>query len=117
MKFGGIWSFIIGAQVAFTLLFVPAAVGIFTNTLHDQSKSAAFPSERYLTFNLRMDNEALAGERGVPDDGQIAARRATQVADLLKGAGLTTPQYKVEWKTRAETGDHSKRRVTVTVAP
>ncbi len=23
-----------------------------------------------------MDNEALAGERGVPDDGQIAARRA-----------------------------------------
>jgi predicted lysophospholipase L1 biosynthesis ABC-type transport system permease subunit len=31
MRFGGIWSFIIGAQVAFTLLFVPAAVGIFTN--------------------------------------------------------------------------------------
>src|SRR4030095_3842024 len=26
MKFGGIWSFIVGAQVAFTLLFVPAAV-------------------------------------------------------------------------------------------
>jgi putative ABC transport system permease protein len=76
MKFGGIWSFIIGAQVAFTLLFVPAAVGIFTNTLHDQSKSAAFPTERYLTFRLKMDNEALAGERGVPDDGQIAARRA-----------------------------------------
>ena len=24
MKFGGIWSFIIGAQVACTLLFVPA---------------------------------------------------------------------------------------------
>jgi hypothetical protein len=76
MKFGGIWSFIIGAQVAFTLLFVPAAVGIFTNTLHDQSMSAAFPTGRYLTFRLEMDNEALAGERGVPDDGQIAARRA-----------------------------------------
>jgi predicted permease len=76
MTFGGIWSFIIGAQVAFTLLFVPAAVGIFTNTLHDQSRWAAFPSERYLTFRLRMDNEALAGERGVPDDRQIGARRA-----------------------------------------
>jgi hypothetical protein len=36
MKFGGIWSFIVGAQVACTLLFVPAAVGIFTNTLHDK---------------------------------------------------------------------------------
>ena len=40
MKFGGIWSFIVGAQVACTLLFVPAAVGIFTNSLHDQSKWA-----------------------------------------------------------------------------
>src|SRR5262249_8618783 len=76
MRFGGIWSFIIGAQVACTLLFVPAAVGIFSNTLHDQSRQAAFPTERYLTFRLSMDNEAPAGEHGVPDDGQIAARRA-----------------------------------------
>jgi len=76
MKFGGIWSFIIGAQVAFTLLFVPAAVGIFTNSLNVKSRSAAFPTERYLTFRFSMDNEALAGEHGVPDDRQIAARRA-----------------------------------------
>jgi putative ABC transport system permease protein len=76
LRFGGIWSFIIGAQVACTLLFVPAAVGIFTNTLNDQSKSAEFPAERYLTFRLSMDNEALAGEKRVPDDAQIAARRA-----------------------------------------
>src|SRR6185295_1978405 len=76
MKFGGIWSFIIGAQVALTLLFVPAAVGIFTNTIQNRPKSAAFPAEHYLTFRLRIDNEALAGERGVPDDGQIGARRA-----------------------------------------
>src|SRR5206468_10749524 len=76
MKFGGIWSFIVGAQVACTLLFVPAAVGIFTTSLHNQSKSAVFPAERYLTFRLRMDNEALAGEGGVPDDEQIDARRA-----------------------------------------
>ena len=32
MKFGGVWSFIVGAQVACTLLFVPAAVGIYTNS-------------------------------------------------------------------------------------
>jgi putative ABC transport system permease protein len=76
MEFGGILSFIVGAQVACTLLFVPAAVGIFTNSLHDQSSWAEFPAERYLTFRLGMDNEALAGEHGVPDDGQIAARRA-----------------------------------------
>jgi hypothetical protein len=51
-------------------------VGIFTNTLDDQSTAAAFPAERYLTFRLSVDNEALAGDQGVPDDRQIAARRA-----------------------------------------
>ncbi|HEY6509678.1 MAG TPA: FtsX-like permease family protein, partial [Vicinamibacterales bacterium] len=76
MRFGGVWSFIVGAQVACTLLFVPAAVGIATNSFRDESQPPAFPPEQYLTFGLRMDNEALAGERGVPDDGQIAARRA-----------------------------------------
>jgi putative ABC transport system permease protein len=82
MKFGGIWSFIVGAQVACTLLFVPAAVGIYTTSLHGESMSAAFPAERYLTFRLSMDNEALAGERGVPDDAQIGARRARAYEEL-----------------------------------
>ncbi|HEU4688247.1 MAG TPA: FtsX-like permease family protein, partial [Vicinamibacterales bacterium] len=82
MKFGGVWSFIVGAQVACTLLFVPAAVGIFTNSLRDESTWVAFPTERYLTLSLRMDNEALAGERGVPDDAQIGARRARAYEEL-----------------------------------
>jgi predicted permease len=76
MKFGGMWSFIIGAQVAFTLLFLPAAVGVSSYVLRDQARWTEFPAERYLTFRLSMDNEALAGEHGVPDDEQIAARRA-----------------------------------------
>jgi predicted permease len=84
MKFGGIWSFIIGAQVAITLLVVPAVIGIFTNTLQEQSKWAAFPTERYLTFQLRMDNEALAGEEGLPDDRQIGARRARAYEELAR---------------------------------
>jgi putative ABC transport system permease protein len=82
MKFGGIWSFIIGGQVAFTLLFVPAAVGIYTTSVHRQSSWAAFPTERYLTFSLTVDNEASAGEGGAPDDGQIGARRARVYEEL-----------------------------------
>jgi len=76
MKFGGIWSFIIGAQVAFTLLCLPAAVGISTNTLLVESTRAEFPAEHYFSFRLSVDNEALAGEQGVPDEGHIGARRA-----------------------------------------
>ena len=82
MKFGGIWSFIVGAQVACTLLFVPAAVGIYTTSVQNRPKWTAFPTEHYLTFRLRMDTEALAGERGVPDDAQIGARRALAYESL-----------------------------------
>jgi predicted permease len=83
MKFGGIWSFIVGAQVACTLLFVPAAVGIYTTSLDQQESNwAPFPMERYLTFRLRVDNEAATGEQGVPDDQQIAARRARAYEDI-----------------------------------
>jgi putative ABC transport system permease protein len=82
MTFGGIWSFIIGAQVAFTLLCLPAAAGISSNVLRAQARWAEFPTERYLTFRLSMDNEALSGEPGVPDDGQIAARRARAYEEL-----------------------------------
>src|SRR6188472_2801386 len=57
MKFGGIWSFIVGAQVACTLLFVPAAVGVYTTSVQNRPKWTAFPTERYLTFRLTMDNE------------------------------------------------------------
>jgi predicted permease len=93
MAFGGIWSFIIGAQVAFTLLFVPAAVGIFSNTVDDQATLAAFPTEQYLTFRLSMDDETLAGEQGAPDDGQVAARRAMSydafAARLREEPGVT----------------------------
>ena len=75
MTFGGIWSFIAGAQVACTLLFLPAAVGVFSNFLSNQATWAAFPTDRYLTFRLSIDNDALAGEQGLPDDAQIGARR------------------------------------------
>jgi putative ABC transport system permease protein len=99
MKFGGVWSFIVGAQVACTLLFVPAAVGVYANSRQDQSTWAAFPTERYLTFRLKMDNEALAGERGVPDAGQIGMRRARAYEEL---AGLLREEPGVTHVTLAD---------------
>jgi predicted permease len=84
MKFGGTWSVVIGAQVAFTLLCLPPAMGIFNNYLSNKARWAELPAERYLTFRLTVDNEALAGERNVPAETQIAARRAL-VYDALAG--------------------------------
>jgi predicted permease len=76
MTFGGTWSVVIGAQVAFTLLCLPAAVGIAGHVVRDQPASSAFPAERFLTFRLSLDDEAGAGDPGRPDEAQLGARRA-----------------------------------------
>jgi hypothetical protein len=51
----------------------------------------------------------------------LAQRRAEQVAELLRGAGLTAPRYEVRWEesTAAPDGtdDHLERRVEVLLLP
>jgi putative ABC transport system permease protein len=84
MKFGGIWSFIIGAQVAFTLICLPAAAGISTEFVRDRSARSEFPAERFLTFRLSMDGEALPGDEGVPDDAEVGTRRALAFDELAR---------------------------------
>jgi hypothetical protein len=39
MKFGGVWSFIIGGQVAITLMCLPAAAGISTELVRDRVRT------------------------------------------------------------------------------
>jgi hypothetical protein len=51
----------------------------------------------------------------------IARRRAEQVAELLRGAGLTAPTYEVHWVDEAATPDgvedFHQRRVDITIRP
>jgi putative ABC transport system permease protein len=82
MKFGGVWSFIIGAQVAVTLMCLPIAAGISVEMVRDRSTRSEFPAERYLTFRLSMDGESLPGDAGVPDDAEVGARRAKAYAEF-----------------------------------
>jgi outer membrane protein OmpA-like peptidoglycan-associated protein len=51
----------------------------------------------------------------------LARRRAEQVAELLRGAGLTAPRYAVSWvdAVPAANGidDYRSRRVEITLLP
>jgi putative ABC transport system permease protein len=55
MRFGGVWSFVIVAQVAFSVLTLPIAVGTTSEGLRDRRARAAFPSQDYLTFEAQFD--------------------------------------------------------------
>lgn len=51
------------------------------------------------------------------EDAALPRRRAEQVAELLRGAGLSAPRYDVRWKDAAEPGGPDRRRVVVVVKP
>lgn len=68
----------------------------------------------------------ITGYRGATrlDDGKllteqpgIGERRANQIAELLRGSGLTTLAYKITGRSKADVGDWKQRRVTVVVSP
>ena len=63
----------------------------------------------------------LSNGQTMVEEVSIARRRAEQVATLLRGANLTTPQYKVQWQDRPapadRVDDHTMRRTVITVRP
>jgi outer membrane protein OmpA-like peptidoglycan-associated protein len=57
----------------------------------------------------------------MPEQADLARRRAEQVAELLRGAGLTAPAYDVRWVDAAPApdgvNDYRQRRVEITLRP
>lgn len=99
---------------------------------YDFDMTVGFKHPRFLV--LVLDYARLTGARSISivghrgrtalSDGsalverdRLAEIRAKEVAELLRGAGLTTPKYDVSWVDDPEEGDASRRRVTITVNP
>jgi putative ABC transport system permease protein len=61
MRFGGVWTFVIVAQVAFSVLGLSIAVGATRESLRDRGMRPAFASRDYLTFQVQYD-EAARGQ-------------------------------------------------------
>lgn len=63
----------------------------------------------------------LSDGKVLPEQADRARRRAEQIAELLRGAGLTAPTYEVRWIDAAPApngvDDYRERRVDITVRP
>ncbi|MEY4762208.1 MAG: hypothetical protein RLZZ200_2064 [Pseudomonadota bacterium] len=79
---------------------------------------------------MQVSRVEITGHRGsallsngtvLPEQADRAKRRAEQVAELLRGAGLTAPKYDVRWRDAAPppdgSDDHRQRRVDITLRP
>ncbi|MEP7311958.1 MAG: hypothetical protein ABI859_05210 [Pseudomonadota bacterium] len=99
---------------------------------YDFDGTVGFKHPRYLTPIMAYAQETKAarieitGYRGavrltdgslLTENAALPKRRAEQVAQLLRGAGVTGPQYEVHWQDGADIGGPDKRRVVVVVKP
>ncbi|HVL67387.1 MAG TPA: ABC transporter permease [Vicinamibacterales bacterium] len=112
LRFGGVWTTVMIAQVALTVICIPPALGISTEALRDRQIRDAFPAEEYLAVRLELDEGAAAA----PDDtrdavnrrleatyreferrvAQEPAVRAVTFADRLPGMGVAVRRAEVE---------------------
>ena len=75
---------------------------------------------RTLTITGRRGSVLLSDGTTLFEQPAIARRRAEQVAELLRGAGLTDVEYRVRWEDQAAAADGDDaalRRVTIELEP
>ena len=75
LRFGAVWTTVMIAQVALTVICIPPAFGISDEAWRDRVIRGKFPAQQYLTVRLDIDREAAAA-RGAEDSRTVAARVA-----------------------------------------
>lgn len=78
-RFGGVWTAIIAAQVAATVLFPAAAFFFHRGVVEGQSRDVGFPAEQYLSARLEMDPTTPPGRSGGTPSGGSAQAAIVEV--------------------------------------
>jgi putative ABC transport system permease protein len=113
LRFGGVWTAVIVAQVAVTVAFPATAFFARRYVVAIRSLDVGFPAERYLSARLEMDREAPAG---APDDTSRAAfvaRVGTVARELERRLGAEPGVVGVTFADRLPRTQHPPRRVEV----
>ena len=113
LRFGRVWTSVMIAQVALTVVLIPPAIGSSEEALRDRRVRTQFPTEEYLAAQIDLDGEATtatAQESGpafaarLEQTYQELARRVAQepgvaavtFADRLPGRGPAVRRAEVE---------------------
>ncbi|HUQ84359.1 MAG TPA: ABC transporter permease [Gemmatimonadaceae bacterium] len=78
LRFGGVWTVVIVAQVAVTVAFPAVAFFVRRDAVQIEQVDVGFPASQYLSARLEMDRELSPGAPGDTSRAAFAARfRAT----------------------------------------
>jgi len=101
LRFGGVWTTAMIAQVALTVICLPPAMGITQEVRRDRAIRSRFPARQYLAVRVELDRDSTPPadqtyrelERRV---AQLPGVVATRFADRLPGMGVAVRSAEVE---------------------
>ena len=82
VRFGGLWTAVIAAQVATTLMFPAAAFIFHRGVVRGQTRDLGFPADRYLSARLELDRESAPGVLVDATDEAFRSRVRKTYAEL-----------------------------------
>jgi putative ABC transport system permease protein len=82
IRMGGMWTGVIVAQIAGTVLFTAVAYVVERQAAGIASAKAAFPAEEYLAVRLEMDRDGLTEERASTVDESFLRRYEATAREL-----------------------------------
>jgi predicted permease len=82
IRMGGMWTGVIIAQIAATVLFTAVAYVVQRQAAGIASAKAAFPAEEYLAMRLEMDRDGLTDEKENTVDEAFLQRYEATARDL-----------------------------------
>jgi putative ABC transport system permease protein len=82
IRMGGIWTGVIVAQIAATVLFTAVAYVAQRQAAGIASAKAAFPAEKYVAMRLEMDRDGLTEERASTVDEAFLRRYEATAREL-----------------------------------
>jgi hypothetical protein len=82
IRMGGIWTGVIVAQIAATVLFTAVAYVVQRQAAGIASAKAAFPAQEYLAVRLEMDRDGLTDEKSATVDESFVRRYQATAREL-----------------------------------
>lgn len=93
LRFGGVWTTAMIAQIAVTVICIPPAMGIGEEAWRDRRIRAQFPGHEYLAVRIGLDQDMAAGE----SDAEFVVRANNTYAELerrlAQEAGVTAVTF------------------------
>jgi putative ABC transport system permease protein len=117
LKFGAVWTTVMIAQVALTVVCLPPAFGISQEALRDRAIRGDFPAEEYLAVRMGLDREGAQTRTGEETTEAYSARFQRIYQELERLVSAEPGVRLVTFADRLPGMNPAVRRAEVEVTP